>query len=128
MKAIDTNIVVRFLTGEEHPQTGIARKLVAEQDVFVPVTVLLESAWVLKSVYGFDRKTVVAALQAFGGLASVTLESSSSVAEALNRAAAGMDIADALHLGAASECKSFLTFDRRFIRSADGSPVQVHEP
>ena len=37
MKAIDTNIVVRFLTGEDHPQTAIACKVIAEDTVYTNV-------------------------------------------------------------------------------------------
>lgn len=128
MKAIDTNIVVRFLTGEDHPQTKIARRIVASEPVFVATTVVLETAWVLRSVYGFARANVTRALRAFAGLRTVELEDPDRVIQALENAGKGMDFADALHLGAAGHCEAFLTFDRKFIRAAEVSSVSVMEP
>ena len=128
MKAIDTNIVVRFLTGEDHPQTTIARNVIAREAVFVSNTVTLETAWVLRNAYGFARQDIVQALRAFVGLPVVTLESPDIIVKALDRAADGMDFADALHLGAAAQCDGFLTFDRKFIRSAEKAQMAVSEP
>ena len=39
-----------------------------------------------------------------------------------------MDVADALHLGAAARCEALPTFDRRFIELAGDAPVRVMEP
>ncbi len=128
MKAIDTNIVVRFLTGEDHPQTDIARKVVATETVFVATTVVLETAWVLRSVYGFERADVTRAIRAFAGLPKVELEDPERIVLALENADKGMDFADALHLGAAGHCEAFLTFDHKFIRAAEGGSVPVVEP
>lgn len=43
MIAIDTNIVVRYLTGDHPDLSSRARALVDAKPVFVPVTVLLEA-------------------------------------------------------------------------------------
>ena len=128
MRAIDTNIVVRYLTGDEPAQAARARAVVAAGPVFVGTTVLLESEWVLRSVYGLAGTEVAAALRAFAGLREVTVENPVLLAEALDRAEQGMDFADALHLGAAARCEAMLTFDRRFIQAARDAPVTVLEP
>lgn len=128
MKAIDTNIVVRFLTGEDHLQTEISRRVVASEPVFVATTVVLETAWVLRSVYGFARADVTGALRAFAGLPTVELEDPDRVIQALENADKGMDFADALHLGAADHCEAFLTFDRKFIRIAESGSAPAMEP
>ncbi len=128
MKAIDTNVVVRYLTDDDPRQAAKARGVVDAGGVFVGTTVLLESEWVLRSVYGLSAKDVAAALRAFSGLPGVTVESSSSLKEALDRAEAGMDFADALHLGAAAHCQIMLTFDRSFIRTAKGASPKVTAP
>ena len=128
MRAIDTNIVVRYLTGDEPAQAARARAVVAAGQVFVGTTVLLESEWVLRSVYGLAGTEVAAALRAFAGLREVTVENPVLLAEALDRAEQGMDFADALHLGAAARCEAMLTFDRRFIQAARDAPVRVLEP
>jgi predicted nucleic acid-binding protein len=118
MIAIDTNLVVRYLTGDHPEQSPRARALVDGAAVFVPVTVVLETDWVLRSAYGIDALKVIEALRAFGGLATVTIEDAGGVAAALDLAAKGMDFADALHLSRAGHCEGFATFDRRFARVA----------
>jgi predicted nucleic-acid-binding protein len=129
MHAIDTNILVRFLRGDDPAQAARARALVDGHDVFVATTVLLESEWVLRGGYGLPRARVIAALKRVAGLPRVTLEDPARVARALEWAAAGMDFADALHLAAADGCDGFATFDRRFIKSAAGlESVPVRAP
>ena len=128
MRAIDTNIVVRYLTGDDPEQAARASAVIDAGDVFVGTTALLESEWVLRSVYGFSGPEVAVALRAFAGLPEVSVESPAMLAEALDRAENGMDFADALHLGAAARCEAMLTFDRRFIELAADSPVPVAEP
>ena len=128
MRAIDTNIIVRYLTGDHPQQAAKARAVIEGGDVFVGTTVLLESEWVLRSVYGFSGSEVAVALRALAGLPNVSVESPAMLAEALDRAENGMDFADALHLGGVARCEAMLTFDRRFIELAADSPVPVLEP
>jgi predicted nucleic-acid-binding protein len=125
MRAIDTNVLVRFLAGDEPSQSAKARALVEAGDVFVPLTVVLEAEWVLRSVYGHKGPRVAAALRAFAGLPGVSVEAPGRVATALDRAEAGMDFADALHLGAADGCEALLTFDRRFVKAARAMGVET---
>ena len=128
MRAVDTNIVVRFVTGDDFNQAVRAKRVIAEGNVFASTTVLLESEWVLRSVYGFSGKEITAALRRFAGLPGVSVENPVLLADALDRAEKGMDFADALHLGAAAQCEAMLTFDRRFIELAGDAPVTVTEP
>ena len=128
MRAVDTNVVVRYLTGDDTGQAARARAVIDAGDVFVSTTVLLESEWVLRSVYGFARTEVATALRAFAGLPGLSVESPAVFSEALEYAERGMDFADALHLGAAARCEALLTFDLRFIEQAGGMPVRVMEP
>jgi len=129
MIAIDTNIVVRDLTGDHPEQSARARALVDAVPVFVPITVLLEAEWVLRSAYALPTPDIARALRAFGGLPSVTFDDALTVAEALDRAERGIDFADALHLGKASGCESFVTFDQKFIKAARREGIEgVREP
>ena len=128
MRAVDTNVVVRYLTGDDLGQAARARAVIDAGDVFVSTTVLLESEWVLCSVYGLSRTEVAAALRAFAGLPGLSVESPAVLSEALDHAERGMDFADALHLGAAARCEALLTFDLRFIEQAGEVPVRVMEP
>ena len=128
MRAVDTNVVVRYLTGDDPGQAARARAVIDAGDVFVSTTVLLESEWVLRSVYGLSRTEVAAALRAFAGLPGLSVESPAVLSEALDHAERGMEFADALHLGAAARCEALLTFDLRFIEQAGEVPVRVMEP
>jgi predicted nucleic acid-binding protein len=53
MLALDVNIIVQSLTGDHPRQAARARELIEGQDVFEYATVLLETEWVLRSVFGF---------------------------------------------------------------------------
>lgn len=128
MRAIDTNVVVRYLTGDHPVQSARARAVIDAGPVYASATVLLETEWVLRSVYGLAAADVARALRGFAGLPGVSVENPVLLAEALHRAEQGMNFADALHLGAAAQCEALLTFDRRFIETAKDGPVQVLEP
>jgi predicted nucleic acid-binding protein len=85
MLAIDTNIVVRYLTADHPGQSPKAKALINSKDVFVCTTVLLETEWVLRSVYGFAPADIVKALAAFAGPSRVTLEDASTTVLASRR-------------------------------------------
>ncbi len=128
MRAVDTNVVVRYLTGDDPIQAAKAREVIDAGNVFVSTTVFLESEWVLRSVYGFSGNDVASALRAFAGLPSIEVESPELLAEVLDRMEKGMDFADALHLGAAAGCEAMLSFDREFIETARDESVIAMEP
>lgn len=119
MVAIDTNLIVRYLTGDHPRQSAQARTLIDSEDVFVCTTVLLESEWVLRSIYGYAADRLAKALRAFAGLPHVTIEDAGLTAQALDWMEAGMDFADALHLAKAIGCDAFVSFDQRFVRAAN---------
>jgi predicted nucleic-acid-binding protein len=129
MLAIDTNVVVRYLTGDHPTQAAAARALIDGEAVFVATTVLLETEWVLRSVYGFSSTACAAALSRFAGLPTVTLEDPMRTATALAGVLEGLDFADALHLSAAEGCEAFVTFDQRLIKGvAAGRTPAVRAP
>lgn len=118
MRAVDTNVIVRYLTGDDPVQSKKARAVIGQEPVFVPRTVVLEVEWVLRSAYGFPRERIIPALRALAGLPGVSVEDADLVAKAMGWAEDGLDFADALHLAAADGCEGFLTFDRRSKRAA----------
>lgn len=128
MRAVDTNVVVRYLTGDDPGQTARVRDAIETGQVYVPTTVLLETEWVLRRAYRYGPDEVVGVLRNFAGLPQVRVENAALLIEALEHAEAGMDFADALHLGAAAQCDALLTFDRRFIDLAKDASVRVVEP
>ena len=118
MIAVDTNLIVRYLTGDHPDQSARARALIDGSPVFVSLTVVLEVEWVLRSAYDYRATDVARALRAFAGLPTVMVAEAAIVAAALDLADKGMDFADALHLGQSAACESFATFDRRFVKAA----------
>ncbi len=120
MLAIDTNVVVRYLVADDPVQAAKARKLIDGNEVFVCTTVMLETDWVLRSVYGFPALRCAKALADFSGLARVTLEDPASIATALSWVSEGIDFADGLHLAKAEGCEAFISFDKEFAAAANG--------
>src|ERR1041385_4977846 len=99
MTAVDTNILVRLLTGDDVPQQAAARSLFASGPIWIAKTVLLETAWVLASAYRFDETAIRDAFTNLLGLKNVKAEDETSVAYALALMTHGVDFADAMHLG-----------------------------
>ena len=124
MLAIDTNLIVRYLVGDDSGQAAKARKLIDNSDTFVCTTVMLESEWVLRSVYGFSALQCAKALGDFAGLPRVSLEDASAVAKAVGWVQQGIDFADGLHLAKAVEvCDAFVSFDRDFVKAASALDI-----
>ena len=64
MKGVDTNIVARFLVGDDTAQAKkvyrMFKKAEAEKnELFVPFLVILELIWVLGSVYTISRSDIL---------------------------------------------------------------------
>jgi predicted nucleic-acid-binding protein len=129
MLAVDTNIVVRYLTADHPAQFAQAVAVVEKNDIFIGLTVLLETEWVLRSTYRYQSTQVVQALQSLAGIAGITIEEPDVARTALGWVERGMDFADALHLAKAQACDAFITFDQDLAASAVGlSTVPVQLP
>jgi predicted nucleic-acid-binding protein len=126
VRAVDTNILVRFLTADDPKQARAARRVIEAGDVFIGTTVILETEWVLRAGYGFAPSVIARGLRGLGGLAGISMEEPGIIAQALDWMIAGMDFADALHLARASHCSSFVTFDKKLATRAKGKvPIKV---
>lgn len=130
MIALDTNIVVRLLADDDPHQSRRAAELLEDNAVFVPLTVLLETEWVLRSVYALERDAVLLGLRNFLGLRNVTAEATGRVVRALSWYEDGLDFADALHVASAidSGAEAFATFDTGLRRLASERGVLTVDP
>jgi len=117
LKAIDTNVVLRLLTGDDLAQEATARDLL-RSGVFISLTVLMETEWVLRSFYRWPRDEIAEALIALGRIEGVSLERTSAAFWAVKRYRAGGDFADMIHLLVLEELESFATFDDGVARAA----------
>jgi predicted nucleic-acid-binding protein len=118
MVAVDTNVLVRFLVRDDPKQAGRAASLIRSTPVWISKTVLLETDWVLRSLYDFSMEARTTALRALAGLRTIFLEDELAVAKALDRSQSGLDFADALHLASIGNAKQFATFDQKLIKQA----------
>ena len=118
VRAIDTNIVVRFLTADDKRQAKAARAAIEAGDIFIATTVLLQSEWVLRSAYAFEPVRIAQGLRGLAGVPGITVEQPGLLAQALDWMDEGMDFADALHRAATKGCETFLSFDRKLTKTA----------
>ena len=123
MIAVDTNVLVRLLTQDDPKQAAAARSLFEAGPIWIAKTVLLETGWVLGSLYGFDQSAIRDAFTKLLGLRNVHAEDESSVADALALTAHGIGLADAMHLSSRPPGSHFVSFDRSFIRRANRAGV-----
>jgi len=118
--AIDTNIVVRLLTGDDAAQCQKARRIFESHNLFIPDTVILETEWVLRFAYKFAPAAIITAFTKLLGLPNVRVSRPDIIATAIKWHRQGLDFADALHLAASQDQKRFLTFDAKMVRKAKG--------
>lgn len=118
MRAIDTNVLVRALVNDNAAQSARAVALLTENDIYIPVTVVLELEWVLRSRYAFAPKVVAQAIEKIAALGNVVVGERSAVLAAAARAAQGWDFADALHHALSHGCEDFATLDADLVKRA----------
>ncbi|HEY6343880.1 MAG TPA: type II toxin-antitoxin system VapC family toxin [Bryobacteraceae bacterium] len=124
MTAVDTNLVVRLLTQDDRKQAAIASTVFATEEVWIAKSVLLETAWVLETVYGFDATAIRRALLLLLGLPNVRIEDEEAVARAIDLIAKGLDFADALHLVSRPAGAWFISFDKALVRRAQRAGIE----
>lgn len=118
MIAVDTNVVVRLLVGDDAAQARSARALFEHAQVYIASTVLLETEWVLRAAYGLPPARIHGLLLGVLGLPGVATESPDRVAKAVDAFAKGLDFADALHLFLSADAEAFYSFDAKFRQRA----------
>ena|SRR5438093_689494 len=118
MTAVDTNVLVRLLVGDDPKQSAAARSLFAAGPIWIAKTVLLETGWVLRSLYGFEESAIREAFAKVLGLENVHAEDEPAVAAALALTVHGIELADAMHLSSRPHGAAFVSFDQSFVRRA----------
>jgi predicted nucleic-acid-binding protein len=118
MNAVDTNVVVRLIVGDNPDQEAAARNLIRRGSVWISKTVLLETIWVLRNFYRLEAAEIYEMLESLIRLEDVQVEDASSVANAFDLMEHGVDPADAMHLASTPAGSSFATFDRDLVRKA----------
>jgi len=124
VKAIDTNVLVRFLVNDDPRQSKVAKEIfrgaeLARESLFVSSLVLLETIWVLESAYGVGREALVDTLGELLLLPTIEFEDRALIQATLASARAPVslkaDLSDLLigHRGRLAGYDATLTFDKQ---------------
>ena len=124
--SIDTNVLVRLIVKDDEIQTQLVLKTLERyvrrsEGLWVPVTVILELEWVLRSRYKFHKADFVLAMSALLKSVEFIFESEGALEQALVSYEDGnADYAEYLHLALAhlGGAIPFLTFDQKAAKSA----------
>ncbi len=121
MKGIDTNILIRFLVGDDKQQTqkvyNIFKKTeLDKKELFVPLLVMLELIWVLESVYEISRTDILDSISELLLMPILNFEHQSALQQFSNAAQGNKyDLSDLLIAYSAKEqgCEAVITFDKK---------------
>jgi predicted nucleic-acid-binding protein len=116
--ALDTNVLARFYLNDEPGQAQIAARLLMEEDVFIPKTVLLELEWVMRGAARVPPAGIARSMAHLLSLDNVRIEDKAAVRIALKAFEKGIDFADALHTATSAGTSRFVTFDSRLAKRA----------
>jgi predicted nucleic-acid-binding protein len=121
--ALDTNVLVRFLTRDEPAQAAAADRVIAglspEDPGFLGREVMLELVWVLERGYRLSRAEIVATLEGLLAAREMEVETGADLTAALIRyGSAGPGFADLMIAAAARRAgaRKLVTFDRTAAR------------
>lgn len=131
MAALDTNVLVRYLVSDEKKQFKIAKEFIegsaSDGSLFVPISVVIELEWVLRSLYDLDKDTM---LELFGRLlesSELKFQEEPSLEIALSLYSENnTDFADCLHTASAFTYgyTPLMTFDRKASRLDEAELLQ----
>ena len=124
MKALDTNVLVRFLMNDDEAQAQQVYRLfktaeAQQEPLLVPLLVVLELFWVLESAYRLSRGEILEVMDDLLLMPILVFENRVALhhflAEARNINA---DLSDLLiaHSAQAAGAEEVLTFDRKALR------------
>jgi predicted nucleic-acid-binding protein len=118
---IDTNVLVRFLTGDDPKQSRAAERLLRRsctpaEPGWIGLIVLCEVVWVLQRGYGYRRQEIAAVVSQLLATAELELEDADAVRRALALYKDGKaDFSDGLLAvrNAGAGARITYTFDRK---------------
>ena len=97
MAALDTNIVVRLVIGDDAKQARAADKLVALSVCTIAPSVLMGCEWVLRAGYRLDANLTAISMRDLLMLHNIEASEPVITQKTLQGYEAGLDFADALH-------------------------------
>lgn len=123
MIALDTNVIVRVVTGDDPEQLAAALAVFQTGPLLLCKTVLLEVEWVLRYTYEIPRERIEEIFRRLLGYPKMQVEDRHAVLQALTWYQEDLDFADALHLASITgRATRFATFDRSLAKDARRQP------
>jgi len=123
MAAVDTNVLVRLLVADDAAQTRRAEAfLEVRRPVWISTVVLVETVWVLTTVYRWSKPQILAMLHIATSSRDFAFQSVASVRAAVNLyVSSKADFSDclALELARAEGHVPFATFDKATAKLPD---------
>jgi predicted nucleic-acid-binding protein len=121
MKALDTNVLVRFLLKDDERQAEAVYRIFKQAELnsnvfFVSTPVLLETIWVLDSVYEIARREILDAIDELLLMPILEFDAQSAIRSFISSGRENKaDLSDFLiaHYAKYSGCDSVLTFDKK---------------
>jgi predicted nucleic-acid-binding protein len=121
MRAVDTNVLVRLVVGDDARQTTVAEHFI-EHGAWVSVLALVETAWVLTSAYSLSPQALMLVIEMLLNHKHLVIEDAEAVTEALalfrERPALGFSDCLMLQLARKSGNLPLGTFDRNLAKVA----------
>jgi len=115
MRAVDTNVLVRLITGDD-PRQAAAADTFIKNGAWVSILAVAETTWVLSTVYKLSAARLAAGVEMLLNHKHLTLQDSDTVAVALelfrSRPALGFSGCLMLQLARKAGHLPFGTFDR----------------
>ena len=126
MIAIDTNVLVRFLVGDDQEQAKSAGEFLGTLEPRDPGLVcrevMVELVWVLERTYGFRHSQIAAAVEELIDSSEIVFEDVDRVRIALHEyRSSGFDFSDLMIRSIATELGAghVVTFDRKFAQASN---------
>ena len=118
MAALDTNVAVRLMTGDDARQTAAAQALLLEEECSIAPSVLMECEWVLRAAYGMRPALIAQLMRGLLNIDAIVAQAPALTDRVLDAYEGGMDFADALHALQTPEGEKFVSFDAALVKRA----------
>lgn len=128
MRAVETNVLVRLIVGDDARQAQAAEAFVG-QGAWVSHLVLAETTWVLESVYDLDPERLATAVEMLLNHQALTVQDGDTLARALalfrDRPALGFSDCLVLEVARAAGHLPLGTFDRELAARDGAARIEV---
>lgn len=126
MRALDSNVLLRYLINDDPRQAGISEGIIeecrrSEEPLFITVLVLCETVWVLDRIYRQSKTQILETIELLLTMDLLRFEHERSVRRAFDQfRQSRADFPDYLigEIAAAAGCRDTVTFDK----ALKGSP------